>query len=179
MLSDEELAAIRQRADEATPPPWKADTTVRGDCVVWGPDGSFIANQQAEPHWLPAPDGGTRAVVFDVDRRDSEFIAAARTDVPGLLSEVERLTAELAEAERKGWHRGWDAAVQRQVEFDNKIMQFIPERYEANYNAIEEWANDAAQVIVAALHLHKFGVLGPFPGLAAAIEKMYPSEDPA
>lgn len=72
----------------ATPPPWVADTATRGDCVVWGPAGQFISNAQAEPHWMPDPTGGKRAVQFDVDRRDAEFIAWVRNNLPLLVDEL-------------------------------------------------------------------------------------------
>lgn len=82
------LAGIKALEEAATPSPWKADTAVRGDCVVWGPNGRFLMNAQAEPHWLEYP-GETRSVSFDVDARDAEFIAAARTDVPRLVAALE------------------------------------------------------------------------------------------
>ncbi len=96
-----DLDTIRAHANAATPGPWTADTTTRGDCVVWGPNGRFIANTQAEPHWVPDPDGRKRSVVFDVDRCDSEFIAAARELVPAMADEIERLRAEVAGARRQ------------------------------------------------------------------------------
>ena len=81
------LDAIQRRADKATPGPWKADTGTRGDCVVWGPNGRFLMNMQAEPHWIEY-EGEKRSVSFDVDARDAEFIANARTDIPALLALV-------------------------------------------------------------------------------------------
>lgn len=90
-----DVAAIRRRLAEASPGPWVADVEVRGDCVVRGPNGRFVANLQAEPHWVEFPEGWPtdRSVAFDVDRRDAVFIANARTDVEALLAEVERLRA--------------------------------------------------------------------------------------
>lgn len=83
-----DLDALRALEQAATPGPWKADTNTRGDCVLWGPDGQFVANAQAEPHWLPAADGGKRAVVFDVDRRDIALIEAMRNNWTALLDEL-------------------------------------------------------------------------------------------
>jgi len=88
------LDQIQKRADAATPGPWKADGETRGDCVVWGPNGRFLMNQQAEPHWIEYP-GEKRSVSFDVDRRDGEFIAHARTDIPALLAMVREQRARL------------------------------------------------------------------------------------
>lgn len=85
------LEPIQERLDAATPGPWKADVSVRGDCVVWGPNGRFLMNAQAEPHWLEYP-GETRMVSFDVDRRDAVFIAAAPTDTARLLAAVKAVT---------------------------------------------------------------------------------------
>lgn len=98
------LAEIKARSERATPGPWKADTGVRGDCVVWGPNGRFLLNAQAEPHWREYP-GETRSVSFDVDARDVEFIAHNREDVPALVEALEGvLTAmdELDEARASG-----------------------------------------------------------------------------
>lgn len=83
---------VKEIVDAATPAPWVADTGERGDCVVWGPNGRFLMNMQAEPHWVPDPSGKTRAVSFDVDYRDANFVAAARHYMPRMLdamSEVE------------------------------------------------------------------------------------------
>lgn len=91
MSDHERVDQIRERLNNATPGPWTPDVEVRGDCVVWGPDGQFIANHQAAPHWTPDVNGRKRAVAFDVDRRDCDFIANARTDVEWLLAEVARL----------------------------------------------------------------------------------------
>lgn len=72
-------AAVLRNLDQlATPGPWAADVETRGDCVLWGPNGQFVANAQAEPHWLPAADGGQRAVMFDADRRDVKLIERLR-----------------------------------------------------------------------------------------------------
>ena len=81
--------ALRALERAATPAPWTADTIVRGDCVVWGPDGQFVANMQSEPHWMPNADGSRRQVMFDVDRRDAELIAAVRNQLFALLDERE------------------------------------------------------------------------------------------
>jgi hypothetical protein len=89
------LAGIKERAEGATLGPWEADIAVRGDCVVWGPNGRFLMNMQAEPHWLAYP-GEKRMAAFDVDARDAEFIARARTDLPRV---ADALLAVLAECE--------------------------------------------------------------------------------
>lgn len=81
-MSRLDLDAIRQRAEEATPGPWG----VHGDYGLWS-DGAGVWVMQDD--CLP---GGT------LGGADAEFIARARTDVPALLAEVERLTRERDEA---------------------------------------------------------------------------------
>ena len=100
-MADIDLDAIKARAEAATPGPWNADVAQRGDCVVWGPNGRFVLNAQAEPHWVEFPEGWPtkRSVAFDADRRDVEFIAHAREDVPALVAEVERLRGDVAESD--------------------------------------------------------------------------------
>jgi hypothetical protein len=125
------LDEIQARADAATPGPWEADTVQRGDCVVWGPNGAFIANHQAEPHWLPAPNGAKRAAAFDVDKRDCEFIAHAREDVPWLIERVRELEAQKViefhhhdlEAHAEHFNEGYEAAMAQHLADDPSITE--------------------------------------------------------
>ena len=81
-----DLDAIRARADVATPGPWTTDDDGRyGRRVVV--DGLPLANYReiAECSGYVQSAADTRV--------NSEFIAAARSDVPALLAEVERLRA--------------------------------------------------------------------------------------
>lgn len=110
--------AIASRAEEATPGPWEADTGTRGDCVVWGPNGRFLMNMQAEPHWIEYP-GEKRSVSFDVDARDARFIAAAREDVPFLLDLARKQQAAL-EAVRELAER-WNARGEHDMAFSKTI----------------------------------------------------------
>ena len=98
-----DLDAIRARADAATPGPW------------WAWDrGTFVGFEIAVG--APAKDGRPvdrlpDAMRTDIGcREDAEFIAAARTDVPALLDEIEALrsVAEAAAAivtflRERGW----------------------------------------------------------------------------
>ena len=95
---DPRVGEIENRLAAATPGPWKADTATRGDCVVWGPNGRFLMNAQAEPHWVEYP-GEKRAVSFDVDRRNCEFIAHAPADVAYLLAELRKAQEALGRVE--------------------------------------------------------------------------------
>ena len=70
-LNDEELREIEQRAEKATPGPWKVESSTEGDWVLDNRD-DVIA--------------GTF-----VQEGDADFIAHAREDVPALIAEVRRL----------------------------------------------------------------------------------------
>ena len=77
-----DLDPIKAREAAATPGPWKV----------------------VDPGYRVAVDDGTGFLVANTfmapssrDLPDARFIAHARTDVPALLAEVERLRAELAE----------------------------------------------------------------------------------
>ncbi len=74
----ERLAQIRQRCEAATPGPWVEE------------DGFILtaAGQRMVADFVP----------FSAN---SEFMAAARDDVPYLLAEIERLRAEVARLEAK------------------------------------------------------------------------------
>lgn len=77
MLSDNELSAIRERAEKATKGPWKA--FVEGRDMQCG--SSFIQTRDGDIELL----GATEA--------DYDFIANARQDIIVLLDEIEKLRA--------------------------------------------------------------------------------------
>lgn len=98
MLSKTELdlQAIRERCEAATLGPWRAGrpdmaTYVDGSPSKWVYAGDkYIAissGYQIEP-WEQVID-------------NAEFIAQARTDIPALLAEVERLQARIAQLEQE------------------------------------------------------------------------------
>jgi hypothetical protein len=78
-MTNEELKAIRERAEAATPGPWIAE----GETVY--SSGVLIAGT------YPA------MICDDCDITEAEFIAHAREDVPKLLAEIERLRSALEE----------------------------------------------------------------------------------
>ncbi|MFJ3563248.1 hypothetical protein [Streptomyces diastaticus] len=82
-LSPEYLAEIAARAEAATAGPWCAD----GAEIYQGDEYVSYAFWVGETCRADEADGGTV---------DATFVAHARTDVPALLAEVERLRAELA-----------------------------------------------------------------------------------
>ncbi|MET9813213.1 hypothetical protein [Streptomyces sp. NPDC006355] len=86
-LDDMRLAEITARAKAATPGPWCTDS--------W----EIYQGAEYEPgisQWIGETCRG--ATTCEQDRADAEFVAHAREDVPALMAEVERLTAELAGA---------------------------------------------------------------------------------
>ncbi|QHZ58649.1 hypothetical protein M655_025105 [Brevibacillus sp. NSP2.1] len=76
MLTKEELATIRERAERATPGPWKTSQHDQYSLdIVSVPEQEVIC-------WTDS---------FGQGARDGYFIAEAREDIPKLLAEVERL----------------------------------------------------------------------------------------
>ena len=80
------LGEIKARADVATPGPWHAWD--RG--IGW----EVHKGEECAPGCGRSCDALNGEVRDTFTRADAEFIAAAREDVPWLVSEVERLTAE-------------------------------------------------------------------------------------
>ena len=108
-MTDAELKAIRERCEAATPGPWIIDPAegVRFAWVVRDEDdiddlgladGICILPDEAR--------GGT-----DNASNNGIFLAHARTDIPALLAEVERLKAENARLEE--WGLDWMEAEYR------------------------------------------------------------------
>lgn len=83
-MTAEELEAIRERCDKATPKPWVAvaewQRTTGPAAVVY-----VLRKIMAATHIITASDS--------MSANDADFIAHAREDVPALLDEVERLQA--------------------------------------------------------------------------------------
>jgi hypothetical protein len=89
-MTDEELTAIRERADAATPGPWQ-----QGSTSMYS--GRKLVHQDATARKVN-PLGWQRACICREARpTDATFIVHARTDIPALLTEVERLRGALAE----------------------------------------------------------------------------------
>ena len=94
-LSDERLAEIRERCDKATQGPWELE--IKGAdaaplVIVWA---RYPHREGLHRHFITYTEYGEKPDP-DVLQRNSDnyaFIAAARTDMPDLLAEVERLRA--------------------------------------------------------------------------------------
>lgn len=93
-MTPEQLAAIRARAEAATPGPWMVD-----EGLVWD-DGTG----ECECQWYREIRGWTdhgvqcEAGYLVLSREDAEFIAHARSDIPALVAEVERLRRTIRRA---------------------------------------------------------------------------------
>jgi hypothetical protein len=83
-LTQEQLEAIRQRAENATPGPWEWSGDKFGDIVVYSPERRGFHNN-----------GGEIAQLDFGSQSDATFIAHARTDIPALLEHIAELEAEL------------------------------------------------------------------------------------
>jgi len=83
-MTPDQLSAIRERLDAATPGPWEAGTASCCPDMGWvdGPKGAVC------------PQFTATRVTHSLDANDAELIANAPTDLRALLDEVERLTAD-------------------------------------------------------------------------------------
>lgn len=92
-MTPEELAAIRARAEAATPGPWKVD------------EGPALADPllEGEGDWYRHIEGWTNTgwEWLCLSPEDAAFIAHAREDIPKLLDEVEALRARAERAEEQ------------------------------------------------------------------------------
>ena len=81
-MSEDELSAIEERAERATPGPWHAHRDA--DSIGLGPI-VFVHIPRADKDRSYALTNGER------ENSNRDFIAHARTDVPALVAEVRRL----------------------------------------------------------------------------------------
>ena len=98
MVTPDQLAELRWLAEAATPGPWESSHNVDPPS-----DDNYRPNNPNREGRGEGPTiTGTYRDVKAMAAADAAFIAAARTAVPALCAEVERLTAQVAalEAER-------------------------------------------------------------------------------
>ncbi|UYZ12187.1 hypothetical protein A6764_00045 [Brevibacillus sp. WF146] len=92
-ITPEELTAIRERAEKATPGPWLwSGAKVLNGKYMFVPQGSYLADTLI-----------TFGDTYENGGYDAEFIAHAREDIPRLLAEIERLRTALEEINR-AWY---------------------------------------------------------------------------
>ena len=92
------LTEIRARADAATEGPWS---------FVWCHSSGMVAKGDYPPHDITSRDLGPFEWLADGDDSDEDckFIAHARTDIPYLLSEIDRLRGEIGAVDQVLAHR--------------------------------------------------------------------------
>jgi len=97
-MTKQELDAIRARCEAASKGPWNYIDSWKGDGSI-SHQGNAIAYLTYDDDWRDMehrcennnePDG----CLCDYALADGDFIAHARTDIPALLAEVEKLQAE-------------------------------------------------------------------------------------
>jgi hypothetical protein len=84
-MTREEFEAIKRRADAATPGPWRNGVNIGG------------FSDEEHDVFGPKPTHGKAFICNYALKPDAEFIAAARSDVPALVAEVERCQKEVQE----------------------------------------------------------------------------------
>lgn len=92
------LEEIKQRAEKATPGPWKAKQVhsagaiAEMDCLDANDDWEGAAYWLEGPAWIDLEDEG-----LFFQEQDVKFIAHAREDIPFLIAQVEQLRRIIAE----------------------------------------------------------------------------------
>lgn len=84
-ITDQELQAIQQRYERASPGPWRS--MIEGRDHTSG--SSFIMTGRSESR-------GSDIELSGATTEDQDFIAHARQDIPRLLAEIRRLRALLS-----------------------------------------------------------------------------------
>ncbi len=84
-MTPDELARLRALCEAATPGPWEVAGNLQ----------TKVFDEVVAPHRTGNPEWCEGVADCDTGEEDAEFIATARTAVPALIAEVERLTAEL------------------------------------------------------------------------------------
>lgn len=99
-MTDEELTAIKVRADAAPPGPWNYEDWPQ---CIYGPD----TEHGTSGRWIAEAD----------DHTTGEFIAHARTDIPALLAEIAAIREILqavadggADRREDEWPKCWKCA---------------------------------------------------------------------
>jgi hypothetical protein len=106
-----DVAAIRARADKATPGPWTAySDRVPGEPVFWAIDECNLDYEYSR---------------HDNQRGDAEFIASARTDIPLLCDALEAAhrRIERLESEARDWQRAWLQETMWRLELQSNVKR--------------------------------------------------------
>jgi hypothetical protein len=101
-MTPEELAAIRQRCENATRGPWSTTLGSGEHLFTWVVRRHINGGITFIADCLPDGEGLTLAEKNHVPNMD--FIAHARTDIPALLAEIDRLKNALDAVAYRGVH---------------------------------------------------------------------------
>jgi hypothetical protein len=166
-LTPERLREIRERCEKATNGPWKWNLNCNAKHVElegvtgmretvmrparWGMSGArlqflsgglmenceaFAAprlNREHHAHWCA-----------DINHPDAQFIAHARTDLPDLLSEVERLRAEVAALQT--YRDVCNATIRDDEKEFDRLEALIQEHINDRNHYITEWEKALKQL---------------------------------
>lgn len=93
-MSDDELRAIEERAEKATPPPWRPTFWANGTNMVMHPELPGVAIASFTNTFIPA--NGFHDDDLDQMAANADFTWHAREDIPKLIAEIRRLQNLLA-----------------------------------------------------------------------------------
>ena len=130
MLTDSQLAAWRELCDRATPAPWKVDRIGCGeypdyDIEIDWPGGLLASINPCPGGYQGLPGCGGNPEV------NAAFIAAARSALPALLDEVERLRGEVAAARAAALEEAAKVAEERGGDPTSWVVQVAAEEIAA------------------------------------------------
>ncbi len=120
-MTEQELAAIEARANEATAGPWVKNGSVP-EQVIYAPTKRYPNRTSFMPIvYVTQTDYASGEYYADMLDGDAEFIAHARTDVPALVAEVRRLREDAA---RLDWLQAHGDAMGSAIEMDHGVWVF-------------------------------------------------------
>lgn len=118
-LTLEEIAAIRERAERATPGPWSARRWAIPTADQFFVMQAFEDGKEIATAWQGVRYPDMPRISGQEASDNAEFIAHARTDIPRLLDEIERLWTECQRTYTKGYAQG-----QRDARNDHEIRNY-------------------------------------------------------
>ena len=131
MLTDKQLEEIRERADKATPGPWKTHRAQQHQGNKW-----WINSQSVRDYPEAQPNGRFIAQVGsgssgrkEFVEMDSVFISNARQDIPLLLDTIEELKKEKeyykvdSEYIRKDWKNNFQQGLKQGLNKSAEILE--------------------------------------------------------
>jgi len=97
-MTREELEAIEAREKAATPGPWKKASLSEDYGAGYGMTTFFVKQPDGNLYRIGSADTSKKYIE---ENNNAEFVAHSRQDVPALIAEVKRLSAELEHLTRE------------------------------------------------------------------------------